>query len=228
MKIISSRQRAFTRVELVLIVAVLGLLATLFGRAQIDPEAQARLMRTRCFNNLKQIGLAFRLWSNDHDDKFQMQYGADKQGSREAIENGQSWRHFQVMSNELVTAKTLVCPADDRVPLANSWNLSITNVSYFVGLDADEAWPQTLLSGDRNLTNGVAPRKGILELTDAPPAGWTETIHNEQGNFALGDGSAQQSRTPQLRRQISLANSMNKIGKTRVQLPVADSPLAKN
>jgi hypothetical protein len=228
MKTASPRHRAFTRVELVLVVAALGLLATLLVRAQTDPEAQARLMRTRCTSNLKQIGLAFRLWSNDHDEKFPMQYGADKKGSREAIENGEPWRHFEAMSNELVTARILVCPADDRVPLTNSWNLSVTNVSYFVGLDADEAMPQTLLSGDRNVTNGVAPRKAILELTDIPPAGWTESIHNEQGNFALGDGSAQQSRTPQLRRQISEANSVNKIGKTRVQLPVTDSPSAKN
>ncbi len=228
MKTTSPRRHAFTRVELVMVVAALALLATLLVRAQTDPEAQARLVRTRCTSNLKQIGLAFRIWSNDHDDKFPMQYGADKKGSREAIENGEQWRHFQVMSEELITAKILVCPADDRVPLTNSWNLSATNVSYFVGLDANETMPQTLLSGDRNVTNGVAPRKGNLELTDALPAGWTETIHNEQGNFALGDGSAQQSRTPQLRRQISLANSVNKIGKTRVQLPVADSPSAKN
>jgi len=220
MKTVSSRQRAFTLVELIVVVAVLGLLATLVVRAQNEPETQARAWRIRCINNIKQIGLGFRIWSNDHGDKFPMQYGADKQGSKEAIESGETWRHFQVMSNELVTAKLLTCPADDRVRLTNSWNLSVTNVSYFVGLDADESLPQMLLSGDRNVTNGFALQKGVIELEDMPPVGWTQTIHNEQGNVGLADGSAQQFTTALLRRQIAAANKQNKIGITRVQLPV--------
>jgi len=228
MKTVSPRQRAFTLVELIVVVAALGLLATLVVRAQNEPESKARAQRTSCINNLKQVGLAFRIWSNDHQDKFPMQYGANKRGSKEAIESGETWRHFQVMSNELNNAKLLVCPADDRVRLTNSWNLTMTNVSYFVGLDADEALPQLLLSGDRNVTNGFAPQKGIIELEDMPPPGWTQTIHNEQGNVGLADGSVQQMTTPALRRQVTVANQQNKIGITRVQLPVEPAGAAKN
>ena len=164
MKTVSRCHRAFTRVELLMVVVALGLLAALFVRAQTDPEAQARLMRSRCISNLKQLGLAFRLWSNDHDDKFPMQYGADKKGSREAIESGEQWRHFQAMSNELVTAKTLACPADDRVPLTNSWNLSVTNVSYFVGLDADET-----------VASDIAQWRPQLDESDCAPKGSSGT-----------------------------------------------------
>jgi prepilin-type N-terminal cleavage/methylation domain-containing protein/prepilin-type processing-associated H-X9-DG protein len=227
MKTVSPNQRAFTLLELVVVMAVLGLLATLVVRAQNAPASQARAPRISCISNLKQVGLAFRIWSNDHGDKFPMQYGADKKGSKEAIESGETWRHFQVMSNEMVVAKILVCPADDRVRLTNSWNLTMTNVSFYVGLDADEALPQTLLSGDRNVTNGFAPQKGIIELEDMPPVGWTETIHNEQGNVGMADGSVQQFTTTGLRRQVAVANNANGIGITRVQLPVETSGATK-
>ena len=210
---------AFTRLELVLVVAALGLLTTLFVRAQVDTQNRPMRDRIICSSNLKQIGLAFRMWSNDHHDKFPMQFSADKEGSREAIDKQEPWIHFLVLSNELSNPRVLACPADDRVRTTNFLKLTLTNLSYFVGLDADEALPQMLLSGDRNLTNGVAPKKGILELTDNPPAGWTETIHNERGNLGQSDGSAQQTTTPILRRQIAAANASNKIGRTRLQLP---------
>ena len=46
-----------------------------------------------------------------------------------------------------------------------------------------------LLSGDRNLTNGIPPNKGILELPEPSHAGWTEMLHNERGNLGQADGS---------------------------------------
>jgi hypothetical protein len=224
MKPASPRFDAFTRLELVLVVTALGLLATLFVRAQADTQNRPMRDRILCVSNLKQIGLAFRLWSNDHNDQFPMHYGADKDGTREAIEAQEPWRHFLALTNELSNPRVLACPADDRRRTTNFLKLTLTNLSYFVGLDADEALPQTLLAGDRNLTNGVAPKKGILELTGDPPAGWTDTIHVERGNLGLADGSAQQTTSPTLRRQLTAANASNKIGKTRLQLPEAATP----
>src|SRR5258706_8590834 len=80
------RNGAFTLIELLVIVMVLPLLTVLFVHAQADPQARARRERIMCVNNLKQLGLAFRLWSNDHNDGFPMQYGVDKGGSREGID----------------------------------------------------------------------------------------------------------------------------------------------
>ena len=67
-----------------------------------------------------------------------------------------------------------------------------------VGLDADESRPQTILSGDRNITNGLPRSSGILSLEPDRPAGWTAEIHIEQGNIGLADGSVQQVTESQL------------------------------
>ena len=104
---------------------------------------------------------------------------------------GDVWRHFQILSNELNTPKVLVCPKDNRQKVTN-WQ-SFTNnshLSYFAGLDADETKPQTILSGDRNVTSPtVRPVKGLLNITTNDRVEWTKTIHNLAGNIGLADAS---------------------------------------
>ena len=48
-----------------------------------------------------------------------------------------TFRHFQVMSNELSTPKILACPADTRAAANNFFRLKNQNVSYFVGLEGE-------------------------------------------------------------------------------------------
>ena len=65
----------------------------------------------QCVSNMKQIGLAARLYANDHDDSFP--------------------KDFLSMSNELASPKILWCPADTSKTRADSWPaLSPANVSY--------------------------------------------------------------------------------------------------
>lgn len=101
--------------------------------------------------------------------------------------------HFQAMSNLLADPKVLVCPSDVRVPAAYlAGNLSNTNLSYFLGLDARDTNPQMFLTGDRNLTNGPLPPNRILVLNTNFPLGWTREMHHYRGNIGLADGSVQQ------------------------------------
>ena len=78
--------------------------------------------------------------------------------------------------------------------------------SYFLGLDAQEEQPQTVLSGDRNLTtNGVAVGPGRLVLTTNLALGYTAEMHNGNGNIMLGDGSVQGVSAGRLRESIRAA-----------------------
>jgi len=60
--------------------------------ASFFADAETEAERTQCVNNLKQIGLAIKVWSSEHDDKYPTS--------------------LMVISNELSTPKILICPGD--------------------------------------------------------------------------------------------------------------------
>lgn len=191
-------QRAFTFVALLMIVAVLAILVAMLLPALAKAKQRAR--RTHCMSNLKHDGMGFRMWTADHDDAFPMRDLTN--GTAAFVADGNVFRHFQVMSNELSTPKILVCPTDTRKAATKFEELSNRNISYFVGLDADLSRPQMFLTGDRNITNGLSPIRTVLRLPARQPAGWTAAMHNGEGNIALSDSSVQVASTPRLREMI--------------------------
>ena len=111
------------------------------------------------------------------------------------------------MSNELSTPKVLVCPQEtdaSRTCATTFSNLRQTappgvvsftndfNLSYFVGVDADQTYPTMPLSGDRNLAaNGVPLRHGLHALSASDLLNWVKPRHNGGGNICFADGSVQ-------------------------------------
>jgi prepilin-type processing-associated H-X9-DG protein len=201
MKLKFMRYAAFTRMDFIIIVAVLVVLA--FVTLPLIARRSARTSRTGCTNNLKQIGLAYRQWSIDDGDKYPAAVSTADGGAKEWIEAGAVYTSYLVLSNELNTPKILICPEDrtpkrvqattfewpspspNSVPFTNN-----DNVSYFVGLDADETEPQRILVGDDNfLVGGVKPKPGVLSLWTNTPVAWTKDRHAKQGNVGLADGS---------------------------------------
>lgn len=183
--------------EVVLVIATVATLAMVYLPRLA--RAHAHSCKLGCVNQLKQIGLADRLWSNDHGDRFPFSASTNAGGTLEFVGSPQVFRHFQVMSNELNTPKILLCPQDTKRKVASPnlageidfENLSNANISYFVGLDADESKPDCFLGGDRNLTGGFLSN-GIFRIsTSQSAAGWTPQIHNNAGNILLADGSVQ-------------------------------------
>jgi len=182
--------RGFTFVALIVIIAVLAVLAALLLPALASAKRKAQ--RINCVNNLKQAGLAFRLWSGDQTDRFPMEVSTNRGGTAEFDTGADTFRPFQVMSNELSTPKILVCPADIRTAAAEFVRLKNQNVSYFVGLDASGEFPRRFLDGDRNLAGNYLPENGILRLIPGEDARWTGTMHVNAGNAGFADGSVQQ------------------------------------
>lgn len=201
MKTKPHKQSALTFVELCVVLAVLAVLTALLLPSLTTPRTRAP--RIGCVNNLKQIGLAARMWSNDHNDEFPFT-STNASGSLAWVNSPEVFRHYQVLSNELVTPRVLICrTAPQRKEASNFTDFSNANLSYFVGLDAREDAPQTILSGDRNISGGTLSNGFLRVLSTNSAAEWTKEIHQSQGNIGLGDGSVQQVTTMRLRAQIA-------------------------
>lgn len=59
------RKRGFTLLELLVSVTIIGILFVLILPALMRAREQAR--RAYCNNSIRQIGIVFLMWANDHD-----------------------------------------------------------------------------------------------------------------------------------------------------------------
>ncbi|MGH7977123.1 MAG: hypothetical protein ACREC8_10740, partial [Limisphaerales bacterium] len=210
--------------------AIIAILAAMLLPALAAAKRKAQ--RINCVSNLKQIGLAFRLWEGDNNDKYPMTVSYKQGGAQEYVYSSGITPGtynpsvvYMVMSNELSTPKILVCPSDTRSAATNfsvggtygnefatnSENPSTNYLSYFIGGDAIDTQPQSILCGDRNIGTdaGNAGNPPTIMFTQAangtglgggsgagvPIGDWAWTsgdLHLKNGNITLGDGSVQQ------------------------------------
>ena len=206
--------QALTLVEVLVVLMILILLAAILLPALARAKRSSHI---NCINNVQQIALSFRIWSGDNNDKFPMQVSTNQGGSMELTLAGDVTATFRAMSNELSTSRVLICPEDKSRRFSNGFaELKRENVSYFVGLDCSPSDPQSLLTGDRNITNGLALENRVLTLDPARKAGWTKEIHRTHGNIGFADGSVRQVTTVMLNAVITNTSSTNRI---RIALP---------
>lgn len=189
------------------VIAVIAILAALMLPALGSAKEKAR--RVQCVANLKQVTLAMYDYSMEFEC-YPWRVIPSDGGSRTMTQAAKS---FQVMSNQLQTPLVLICPSDRRLLVDSIVQVRNTNVSYFVGIEAQEDQPSILVAGDRNITGGrngrncpVAEVSGVateFSMTQIPNAGWSSNLlHRGRGNIALGDGSAHQTSPSDLRERL--------------------------
>jgi hypothetical protein len=200
----SNRQNHALTIEEVLVsIVVIALLAAMVMTAR--PRKHDWRRYTQCANNLKMVGLAFRIWEGDNNDKYPMEISMTNGGTSELMDGPDAWRAFQIMSNELSTPKILICPQDAvRVLAATNFGDDLKNkISYFIGMDASDAGTNTFLSGDDNfLLDGLPAKSGMAALTSNTATAWDTSRHvsveshgwfsktkKGWGYVCLGDGS---------------------------------------
>jgi prepilin-type processing-associated H-X9-DG protein len=202
-------EAAFGMVEVLAILAVAILLFFLFMPALYSCGGYRKAPRIQCVNNLKNIGLAFRIFATDNNDQFPPAL---------MVSNGLELTSIDILSvylsltNELSTPRILHCPADIQRKRADNFSdFTSDEISYFVNLSADETRPYTFLAGDRNLElNGKPIPPGLLILatnSTIKTLGFTKDMHNGQGNIVMGDGSVQQMSSSRLRSEFPRQDS---------------------
>ena len=196
----SRRTLAFTLVEMLTVIAIIGILAALLLPALSKSEARAKLVF--CIHSQQQIGLAFHAFSNDHNGKFPMAISTNDGGSLEYVQIGfnasgpfyTSFRNFQALSNELVLPQTLICPADTTRTATNNFALlQNQNLSYSVGVQSTFDKPISILAGDRNIGGEIYPQMTIAYADHwKPHSVWNWEIHQSKGNMLFADGHVEE------------------------------------
>jgi hypothetical protein len=231
-------------IELLVVIAVIAILAGLLLPVLSQAKEKGRM--AFCKNNLKQITLGWTMWVHDHEQNtfpfhvkaeplpppFFGQYNpaAGTVGHPQA---DNPWLHFSWISNQLGSAKVLMCPSDRKRQLAYTWgteeggllhpNYLNKSISYFVGSDAalNVPWDQSqqhVLAGDHNMrvnaTGGLHCPSGInnaaginLPIPATTTVGWTNGVHRRIGNIALVDTSVHAENRSSLLKTITVGDN---------------------
>jgi hypothetical protein len=192
---------AFSRTDLFTLLAIVTVIAA--AVAVISAVTRPKALRDECRNNLKNIGLAFRISSTDCGDRFPFEQSTNNGGT---LELAAVWQHFQVLSNELSTPRILVCP-ETKIRPSKSWrDFRDSNITYFVGLTAAETLPQSFLGGDTGfLISGQPPATNPVSLTTNTPISFPQSVHRSIGIILMGDGSVMQLSPPRLNEQLRVS-----------------------
>jgi hypothetical protein len=188
-----------------LIVCVALVIACGLFAMQMLTARRANACRVTCLNNLKSVGIGFRLFASDGDPY--PPYNP----------TNQAWQYFQMVGKEIGSPKVLTCPDDAAIQGSKEFPLTFdqTNgsfsdprfqnkaLSYFYGANASETNGNMLLIGDRHISISGQLTHGTLIIKSNSPVTWTKDIHKGIGNIGLADGSAQQMTTEKLRQQLA-------------------------
>jgi len=208
----TSSRRAFTLIEMLVVIAIIGILASMLLPSLA--RAKQKALRIKCMNNLSQIGKAMFMFGQDNDDWFPWNDWCPP-FSVKAEHFAQNYKEdpgsifaCRGLKRELVTPKILWSPCDptreaNHQIVANQWKTysaregrPIPNgaISYVIIKGGDLLRPTTVLATTRNLsTDDLATANWVgADQADDQGKHHPNTMANllgSQGQMVMADGS---------------------------------------
>jgi prepilin-type N-terminal cleavage/methylation domain-containing protein len=132
------RPRRFTLIELLVVIGIIAILATILLSASAQAREKGR--QVSCASNLRNIGMALRVYASDEDEQFPAGDNAAGLG-------------LLVVQNEIKSMKLFICPSTDTT-LEPSPVLTDAHLDYVYkgGTSQKDCGPETGLAADRIAT----------------------------------------------------------------------------